>query len=163
MRSVIHRCLLLLGAVLMTSCAAIFTGTKGEITFSAYPETGTTVRVGEQTYSIDGQPVKLKKKVKKVVFSNPSYGEYEVPIHRKFQGGMLFLDILFTPGYGLLGILIDGPTAAWYKLPTTVHLDFASEMVMQSTDKDPEGTKVAKAAPKETGEAVPASSKGGQP
>ena len=162
MRSVIRLCALVLGAALMTSCAAIFTGTRDEITFSASVETDTTVRVGDKTYSLDGIPVNVKKKVKKVVFSNPSYGEYEVPIKRKFQGGFLFLDILFTPGYGLVGILIDGPTAAWYKLPSTVHFDFGAEVARQSTDKDPEGTKVARSEPKETGEAVPASTAVGQ-
>ena len=162
MRSVIRLCALVLGVALMTSCAAIFTGTRDEITFSASVETDTTVRVGDKTYSLDGIPVNVKKKVKKVVFSNPSYGDYEVPIKRKFQGGFLVLDILFTPGYGLLGILIDGPTAAWYKLPKTVHLDFGAEVATQSTDKDPEGTKVARSAPKETGEAVPASTAVGQ-
>lgn len=163
MRFVLRVCALVVGVALMTSCAAMFTGTKDEITFSAMPSEGTTVTIGDKTYSLDGVPVSVKKKTKKVVFSNPTYGDYEVPVKRKFQGGFLFMDILFTPGYGLLGILIDGPTAAWYKLPSTIQFDFGSEIARQSTDKDQEGTKITKAAPKETGEPVPASSKAAQP
>ena len=86
-----------------------------------------------------------------------------MPIKRKFQGGFLFLDILFTPGYGLLGILIDGPTSAFYKMPSNVEFDFGTEVVRQSTVKDPEGIKVARKMPQESGEAVSASSKVGQP
>jgi hypothetical protein len=158
----LRACSSIVGAVLMTSCAAMFTGTKDEITFTATPSAGTTVQVGDKTYSIDGVPVDVKKKTKKVVFSNPSYGDYEVPVKRKFQGGFLLLDILFTPGYGLLGILIDGPTAAWYKMPSTIQFDFGTELARQSTDKDQEGTKITRSAPKEA-EAVPASAKNAEP
>jgi len=159
MRLMIRACAFVVGAALMTSCAAMFTGTKGEMTFSATPAAGTTVLVGGTSYPIDGFPVEFKKKTKKVVFSNPSYGEYEVPIKRRFQGGFLLMDILFTPGYGLLGILIDGGTSAWYKLPTTIQFDFATELARQSTDKDKAGVKIAKSGSKKSSEAVPASSK----
>jgi hypothetical protein len=141
----------------------MFTGTKDEITFSASTESGTTVAVGDRTYELDGSPVRVSKRVKKVVFSNPSYGEYTVPIKRKFQGGFLLLDILFTPGWGLVGILIDGGTGGWFEMPSTVHLDFVDEVATQSTDKDPEGTKVARSEPKEPAEAVPASSSATRP
>ena len=67
---VIRVCAFVVGAALMTSCAAMFTGTKDEITFSALPSAGTTVLVGDKTYPIDGVPVNVRKKVKKVVFSN---------------------------------------------------------------------------------------------
>jgi hypothetical protein len=73
------------------------------------------------------------------------------------------LDILFTPGWGLVGILIDGGTGGWFEMPSTVHLDFVDEVATQSTDKDPEGTKVARSEPKEPAEAVPASSSATRP
>jgi len=150
-----------LGTALMTSCAAMFTGTKGEVRFLATPAEGTTVLVGDKTYSIDEVPVEIKKGTKNVVFSNPAYGEYVVPVNRDFNGGFLLMDILFTPGYGLVGILIDGGTSAWFKLPSTIEFDFAAEVARPSTDKDSSGTKLAKATPEEVAKAIPATAKAG--
>jgi hypothetical protein len=34
------------------------------------------------------------------------------------------MDVLFTPGFGLVGVLVDGTTSAWYRMPAFVHCDF---------------------------------------
>ena len=137
---------------LFSSCAAMFSGTKDEVLFRAQPAEGSYVYVGEKCFELTGDPVEIPKKTREVMFSNPAYGDFVVPLKRKIGGGWVIMDILFTPGYGITGLLIDGATGAWYKLPSTVTFDFSEEVVRQRGEKNPEGTKIARADEDKAGE-----------
>lgn len=112
--------LLLLG----TSCASIFDGTSSDVHFTSDPP-GAQVIAGE----VEGTTpctLKISKSLDDVTFVHPTYSERVVDLDSSFQVGFLFMDILFTPGYGLVGILVDGATQAWWKPPATVHCDFTA-------------------------------------
>lgn len=48
-----------------------------------------------------------------MTFELTGYKPATFQVQRKMQGGILALDILFT---GLLGVVVDAATGAWYKL-----------------------------------------------
>jgi len=106
----------------MSSCAAMLTGTSGNVQFDSNPR-GATVRVGDQE-GLTPCLLNLPKSSKEFTIQHDEHGEQVLPLERTFQGGMLAMDILFTPGFGLSGILIDGSTAAFYKLPPSAYHDF---------------------------------------
>jgi hypothetical protein len=117
------RLALVLAAFFLTSCAAMFTGTKSTLMIDSEPR-GIPFTIGELE-GVTPQSVTIPKKEKTVVFSPPGQAPVERSLGRRFQGGFLLMDILFTPGYGLVGILIDGGTGAWYKHDVSVFLDLA--------------------------------------
>jgi hypothetical protein len=107
-------CALLLGSVLfLQSCAAMFTGTTSSILVDSEPR-GIPFSIGD-VRGVTPQNVEISKKMKEITFEPRGTEPVTRKLERKFQGGMLLMDILFTPGYGLVGILVDGGTAAWYK------------------------------------------------
>lgn len=108
---------------LLPGCAAMFTGMKDHVQFTSNPP-GALVRAGDQQGTT---PVvlELSKKIKRVQISHPSYEEREIVLDRDFQVGFLIMDILFTPGFGAVGIITDGVTAGWFALPSLVALDLA--------------------------------------
>ncbi len=48
----------------------------------------------------------------------------DVELDRDLGLGWMVLNLLFTPGFGLVGGIVDGSTSAWYTLPGLVHCDF---------------------------------------
>jgi hypothetical protein len=102
----------------------MFSGTTQQVVFNS-PQPKSSVTVEGQQYPL---PVtaRISKKTTKAVFSNPRYPSRELEWKRDFQAGYLFMDILFTPGYGLVGIIVDASTAAWLKHPAVIDYDFAA-------------------------------------
>jgi hypothetical protein len=109
----------------------MFSGTSQEIPFRASDSAleGVTVQIKDKTYPVPGT-VDVPKRTKQVVFMHPDYEPIEVELDRSFGGGWFLMDLLFTPGFGVVGFLIDGPTSAWYKLPPMVEVDFARGLVV---------------------------------
>ena len=109
---------LLLGA----SCASIFDGTSDEVYFTSDPS-GAHVVAGD-VEGITPCTLTVSKSLDDVTFDHPSYSDRSVELDSTLQGGFILLDIFFTPGYGLVGLLVDGMTQAWWDLPNAVHCDF---------------------------------------
>lgn len=134
-------------STLLTSCAAMFSGTSQEMYITAKQEGG-SVLIGDSEYKLPFRG-EVKKKTKSLTFRHPAHGEHLVTVERKFSGGYLLMDILFTPGYGLVGILIDGATNAWYKLPTGLDFDFVTGRPIAAS------TPIGQATPEEAGPIKP--------
>ena len=117
----------------LTSCAAMFRGTQDEVFFQAKPE-GSQVRVGETTYPLPAQ-LTIPRKTQSVTFVHPEYGEQEVKLESSGSGGYVLMDILFTPGFGLLGLLIDGSTGSLRDLPPMVSMDFPAGVADQTENQ----------------------------
>ena len=107
---------------LLASCAAMFDGRTSDVTFTSNPP-GARVVAGE-TEAVTPATLKISKKLKHVTFHSPGHGAREVELARKLQAGFVLMDILFTPGWGISGLLVDGSTSAWYEQPSLVHCDF---------------------------------------
>ena len=95
-------------------CGAIINGTRQNIQANSSPS-GATISVSptNEEYTTPAS-MSLERKNNYVLnFSKEGYTSAKFNIHKKLSGGMLVLDILFT---GLLGVIVDGATGAWYNL-----------------------------------------------
>jgi hypothetical protein len=113
MRSTLKLSILAVALVGLQSCAAMFTGTKSTVLIDSEPQ-GVPFAVGKVT-GVTPQSVEIPKKAKSVTFTPANAEPVTMALKRRFQYGMLALDILFTPGYGAVGIAVDGATGAWYR------------------------------------------------
>jgi hypothetical protein len=107
-----------------TGCASMFSGTTQQVVFNS-PQPKSSVTVEGQQYALPAT-ARISKKTTKATFTNPRYPSRELEWKRDFQAGYLFMDILFTPGYGLVGIIVDASTSAWLKHPAVIDYDFAT-------------------------------------
>jgi hypothetical protein len=57
-------------------------------------------------------------------------------VERTFGVGFLLMDVLFTPGFGVSGLLIDGATQAWYSLPPVIAVDFTAPLPEEDEAQD---------------------------
>ena len=147
--SLCSRLVLIVPLCVTTSCAAMFTGTSDMVTFTSNPPR-CIVRVddneGQTPYSI-----KISKKIKEATFVHPDTGEERtVELKRTYQTGMLLMDILFTPGYGLVGIIVDGSTAAWYKHDPQSYVDFDEPAPVEGEDDGEETAETEEQTEEET-------------
>lgn len=126
-------------SLLCGGCATIFTGKTDEVTFTSEPP-GATVVVGESRATTPAT-MTIQKSEKEVRFQQAGQPERKLALKRDFKAGYLLMDILFTPGFGLSGLIIDGATSAWYDHPGIVHCDFT---------KPEESVAVPASAPKPT-------------
>ena len=101
-------------ALTTAGCGAIFNGTRQTITATSAPDgarISTDPGTGDYTTPTS---LNLERKNNYVLtFTREGYTPATFQIERHMQGGILALDILFT---GLLGVVIDAATGAWYKL-----------------------------------------------
>lgn len=123
------RCLILpavatLLAFGFTGCASMFSGTTQKVVFTS-PQPNSSVTVEGQQYELPAT-ARISKKTAKATFTNPRFPSRELEWKRNFQAGYLFMDILFTPGYGLVGIIVDSSTSAWLKHPEVIDWDFST-------------------------------------
>jgi hypothetical protein len=94
-------------------CGLMFGGTRQSIRATSSPEgaivTTTPATVDYKTPTT----LNLERKNSYVLeFSMPGYTSQKVEFQRSIRGGIVVLDILA----GLLGVIIDAATGAWYKL-----------------------------------------------
>ena len=101
-------------ALTTTACGAIFNGTRQTITATSAPDKAKVTAdpvIGDYTTPAS---LSLERKNNYVLkFELDGYRPATFQVGRQMQGGILALDILFT---GLLGVVIDAATGAWYKL-----------------------------------------------
>ena len=119
----LHRAAAILALALTTSCAAMFTGTTDTVRFESDPP-GAEVVVDGEVVGTTPCTSEISKSVDEVEFRHAALGSRTVELDSSFQVGFVFMDILFTPGYGLLGILVDTATQAWWNHPDIVSCDF---------------------------------------
>lgn len=103
--------------IISTGCAAISHGTKQTIPVQSSPN---AVSVGVSGMSFTTPTtLELNRKNEYVLsFSKEGYESAQIQVTKHLSGGFLAADILLT---GLLGVVIDGVTGAWYNLkPETV-------------------------------------------
>lgn len=128
MKQIIHRMSLAAGVFLVaasfTSCASLFDGKTQQVTFTS-PQPKSSVMVEGQKYTLPVSAT-ISKKTTSATFSNAKYASKELTWKRDYQWGYLFMDVLFTPGWGISGLIWDGSTQAWYKHPAVIDYDFAA-------------------------------------
>jgi hypothetical protein len=117
MRTTAARCVAVLCACAMlpwtAGCGVIFGGTRQVIQASASPE-GATLTTNPPTtdYKTPASISLERKQEYTLTFSAHGYKSRSVVLQRSIRGGILVLDILV----GLVGVIIDAATGAWYKL-----------------------------------------------
>jgi len=116
----------------LSGCATMFSDKTVSVKFKAEPSDGTELLIAGKKYPLDGEAIELSKKTKEVTFSNPNYGDFTVPLDRHVNGGWVALDIFFTPGYGVIGLIVDGSSARWYRYPSDVTFDFTQSLAVQT-------------------------------
>lgn len=135
----LSRLTLAFGLMLFTGCATVFGGTTDEVAINSVP-TGATVRSGETILGTTPLIANVSRSADYLTFEHPAHGRRKVPLDSSFRFGALFCDILFTPGFGSSGILIDTIAQAWWDHPANVMCDFAA---LPEAEPEPE----TKAAP----------------
>jgi len=108
--------------LLSTSCATMFAEKTAAVRFTSKP-TGATVTAGSET-GVTPVVLKLGKDVSTVTFKHPSHPPRELHVDKGLGFGWFLMDVLFTPGFGIVGIVVDGSSGAWSTLPETIHCDF---------------------------------------
>ena len=97
---------------IFTNCATIFKGSTEEVNFYSKPS-GAEVYINGQ-YRGNTPLLNLKLKSNKDYFieiKKDGFVTHSKTIHSELSFGYLVLDILFT---GLLGVIVDASTGAWY-------------------------------------------------
>lgn len=140
-RSQLHLVALASILPLVSSCALMISGATADVRFYAKPSRGTVVVVGGEERGLGES--KVFKGTGSVTFRNPAYGERVVPLERRLNVDFLLLDLLLTPGFGTVGIAVDWPTGAWYRLPEKVSFDFETGSVVQRVEGDSVRTQIA--------------------
>ncbi len=95
-----------------TGCAVISHGSKQSIPVQSSPS-AVSVGMGGMSYTTP-TTLELERKNEYILsFSKEGYESAQIQITKHLSGGYLVADILLT---GLLGVVIDGITGAWYNL-----------------------------------------------
>lgn len=101
-------------AVITTGCGAIFNGTRQTITATSAPDQATiSTEPGTGEFTTPASLSLERKNNYVLTFRREGYRPATFQVQKKLQGGIVVLDVLFT---GLLGVIIDAATGAWYKL-----------------------------------------------
>lgn len=119
-------------AFLASGCAAISHGTKQTIPVQSSPN-AVSVGLGGMSYTTP-TTLELERKNEYVLsFSKEGYESAQIQITKHLSGGFLAADILLT---GLLGVVIDGITGAWYNLkPETVTVSLSKVSSIPGPDE----------------------------
>ena len=116
--STICLCMVLLG----TGCATIIRGSTQNIPVQTAPG-AVSFDVGGFAYTTP-TTLELERKNEYVLeFSKDGYESSQIRISRHISGGYIIMDALLT---GLLGVVVDAVTGAWYNLkPESVTVSLA--------------------------------------
>ena len=118
--------------VLSTGCAVISHGSKQTIPVQSSPN-AVSIDLGGMSYTTP-TTLELERKNEYVLsFSKEGYESAQIQITKHLSGGYLAADILLT---GLLGVVIDGITGAWYNLkPESVTVSLSKISAIPGPDK----------------------------
>jgi len=106
-------CLFAIFIGIFNGCATMFKGNSSKIDLSSDPSSADVYVNGNLTGKT---PVKLKlesKLIYHIEFKKERYETKTYTITNSVGGGWVILDVLLT---GLLGIVVDAATGAWYEL-----------------------------------------------
>jgi hypothetical protein len=110
------RALVMLAAVLhFAACATLFKGTSQEVNFNSNPQKARVIINGAD---MGETPLVLKLESKKnytIEFRAEGYKPRTYSISNHIGPGWIILDVFA----GLLGVIIDAATGAWYSLDQT--------------------------------------------
>jgi hypothetical protein len=103
-------------AIPLLGCAAIFKGTSESITVGSNPA-GAQVFLDGQFVGVTPTQIRIPSgpQSHQITFRMPGAQDQTAVITQNLQAGYLVLDILFT---GLIGIVVDAATGAWYAAST---------------------------------------------
>ena len=108
-------------ALLLVGCGAILHGTRQNIDVQSSP-TGAKVETSPATGTFT-TPTTLdleRKNSYVLTFTSPGYTPATFNLHNNIGTGTVIADVLLT---GLIGVIVDGATGAWYGLePETVNV-----------------------------------------
>ena len=115
-----------------SSCAVISHGSKQTIPVQSSPN-AVSVGLGGMSYTTP-TTLELERKNEYVLsFSKEGYESAQIQITKHLSGGYLAADILLT---GLLGVVIDGITGAWYNLkPESVTVSLSKVSSISGPDE----------------------------
>jgi hypothetical protein len=101
-------------AFLLTGCGAIMHGTRQAIEVQSSPS-GAKVQTSPEggTYTTPTTLNLERKNDYVLTFTSPGYAPATLNIHKGIGGGTVIADVLLG---GLLGVIVDGITGAWYGL-----------------------------------------------
>jgi hypothetical protein len=99
--------------MLMPSCAAVFQGSKTNLTVSTQTP-GSVIKHKGEIVGKDGKAtVKVNRNTdQQFEVSAPGYETKTVNFTKSVQGGFVVADILLA---GLVGVIVDAATGAWHK------------------------------------------------
>jgi len=104
-------CVICMFALLNISCATVFKGSNSKIDVNSEP-TGAEVKVNGFSHGKTPMTLTLEsKKTYQLELTKEGYKAAFFSISHHVQGGWIVLDILF----GLVGVIIDAVTGAWYE------------------------------------------------
>lgn len=99
--------------LILGGCGAIFNGTRETINASSAPDQATvTVDLTQQKFTTPAAISLERKQDYTLSFSKAGYTPATFHIQHSMNGGILVLDILS----GLVGVVVDAATGAWYNL-----------------------------------------------
>lgn len=107
----------------LSGCGLLFGGTTQIIRATSSPD-GVTVSagMGGQDYKTPASISLERKNNYTLTFSAQGYSSQKVDLQRSIRGGIVVLDILC----GLVPVIVDAATGAWYKLsPEVVNVSLA--------------------------------------
>jgi hypothetical protein len=106
--------LLLVLLAATTGCGAILNGTRQNITATSAPD-GATVSTnpGGLQFTTPTTMNLERKNEYTLLFTKAGYRSTALQVQRRLQALIVVLDVLLT---GLVGVVVDAATGAWYKL-----------------------------------------------
>jgi len=124
----------LLPLLFCTSCGVMFGGMRDNVTFTSVPP-GAEVFAGSDRIGITPCSGLLPRNASTVVFKSAGLGERSVKVQSTTRWWALFMDILFTPGFGASGVITDLATGGMWDPPDTIVCDFATAPKTESKPK----------------------------
>lgn len=112
--NLLMRGVVLIACLLAVGCGAIFNGTRQTVLATSSPA-GAQIKAepGALQFTTPAS-ISLERKNEYVLtFSKEGYSPATFQIQKSLNAGVLVLDVLFT---GLVGVIVDAATGAWYKL-----------------------------------------------
>jgi hypothetical protein len=128
---------IMLGAVatLLAGCGAIFNGGPASVMFTSSPNEA-EVWINDNRMGVTPVSLQLAKNQNHtVVFRRQGFTETTYQLDRKVSAGYVILDVLG----GLIPVVIDAATGAWYVLPTNA----VNVTLAQAVDETAESTALA--------------------
>ena len=111
-KTLLSLCILALGVLPITNCAAMLKGTSEDVSFSSEPS---GIEVFVNCVSMGSTPLRLKlasKDVYTIEFKRDGFETKSYRINNNIGAVWIVLDIIA----GFVPILIDAATGAWYEL-----------------------------------------------